>query len=94
MERDGIVADAVHTLQQYGMYSSCGPLENCRIAIVIDYTVRVVSQLARESKNTRKKSPIHENADTNITCDFGASDISRLGVAYLTHIERSLPRLY
>ena len=24
MERDGIVADAVHTLQQDGMYSSCG----------------------------------------------------------------------
>ena len=34
-------------------------------------------------KNT-KKSPIHENADANITCDFG--DISRLGVAYLTHV--------
>ena len=25
----------------------------------------------------RKKSPIHENADANITCDFGDSDISR-----------------
>ena len=24
-----------------------------------------------------KKSPIHENADTNITCDFGDGDISR-----------------
>ena len=35
-------------------------------------------------KNT-KKSPIHKNADTNITCDFGDGDISRLGVAYLTH---------
>ena len=33
-----------------------------------------------------KKSPIHENADVNITCDFGDSDISRLGVAYLTHV--------
>ena len=32
-----------------------------------------------------KKSPIHENADANITCDFGDGDISRLGVAYLTH---------
>ena len=28
------------------------------------------------AKNT-KKSPIHENADTNITCDFGDGDISR-----------------
>ena len=27
-------------------------------------------------KNT-KKSPIHENADANITCDFGDGDISR-----------------
>ena len=24
----------------------------------------------------RKKSPIHENADANITCDFGDGDIS------------------
>ena len=32
-----------------------------------------------------KKSPIHENAEANITCDFGDCDISRLGVAYLTH---------
>ena len=36
-------------------------------------------------KNTEKKSPIHENADANITCDFSDGDISRLGVAYLTH---------
>ena len=28
------------------------------------------------AKNT-KKSPIQENADTNITCDFGDGDISR-----------------
>ena len=27
------------------------------------------------AENT-KKSPIHENADTNITCDFGDGDIS------------------
>ena len=36
-------------------------------------------------KNT-KKSPIHENADANITWDFGDGDISRLGVAYQTHV--------
>ena len=33
-----------------------------------------------------KKSAIHENADANITCNFGDRDISRLGVAYLTHV--------
>ena len=46
-------------------------------------------------KNT-KKSPIHENADANITCDFGDGDISRLGVANQKHghIHSSLPRLY
>ena len=33
-----------------------------------------------------KKSPIHENADENITCDFGDGDISRLGVANQTHV--------
>ena len=32
-----------------------------------------------------KKSPIHYNADANITCGFGDGDFSRLGVAYLTH---------
>ena len=36
-------------------------------------------------KNT-KKSPIHENADANTTCNFSDSDISLLGVAYLTHV--------
>ena len=29
------------------------------------------------AKNTIKKSPIHENADANITCDIGDGDISR-----------------
>ena len=29
------------------------------------------------AKNT-KKSQIHENADANITCDFGDGDISRI----------------
>ena len=32
-----------------------------------------------------KKSPNHENADANITCNFRDGDISRLGVGYLTH---------
>ena len=27
-----------------------------------------------------KKSPIHENADANITCDFGDGDISRFRI--------------
>ena len=45
-------------------------------------------------KNSRKKSPIHENADANITCDFGDGDISRLGVAYLTHVINTVARLY
>ena len=29
------------------------------------------------SAKIRQKSPIHENADSNITCDFGDGDISR-----------------
>ena len=37
-------------------------------------------------KNTKQKSPIHENADANITCDFGDGDVSRLGVANQTHV--------
>ena len=35
-----------------------------------------------------KKSPNHENADANTTCNFRDHDISRLGVAYLTHVIR------
>ena len=35
-------------------------------------------------KNT-KKLPNHENACANIPCNFRDRDISRLGVAYLTH---------
>ena len=40
-------------------------------------------------KNTKKKSPIHENADANITCDVGDGDISRLGGAYQTHLKHT-----
>ena len=36
-------------------------------------------------KNTTK-SAIHQNADANITCDFGDSDIIRLGAAYIIHV--------
>ena len=32
-----------------------------------------------------KKSVILENADKNITCNFGGGDIRRLGVTYLIH---------
>ena len=48
------------------------------------------------AKNT-KKSPIHENADANITCDFGDGDIShsrsRLPHTH-TWTATSLARLY
>ena len=33
----------------------------------------------------RKKSPIHENADAKITCDFGDGDISRFRSRLPTH---------
>ena len=40
-------------------------------------------------QNSRKKSPIHENADANITCDFCDGDINRsrsfLSTTGLTH---------
>ena len=47
------------------------------------------------AKNT-KKSPIHENADANITCDFGDGDISRSRSRFThtrTHTHTSLARL-
>ena len=33
------------------------------------------SSVKTVNAKTTKKSPIHENADANITCDFGDSDI-------------------
>ena len=42
------------------------------------------------AKNT-KKSPIHENADANIACDFGDGDISRSRSRFTdTHIASSI----
>ena len=45
-----------------------------------------IQQTKKKKKKNEKKSPIHENADASITCDFGDGDVSRLGVAYLTHV--------
>ena len=43
------------------------------------------------AKNTGGKSPIHENADVNITCDFGDGDISRCTSRLpASHIVRSI----
>ena len=44
----------------------------------------------------RKKSPIHENADANITCDFGDGDTSRYRSRFTHtggHTHASLARL-
>ena len=51
-------------------------------------TRRVKSGRCVKSMNPKNmiKSPIHENADAIITCDFGDSDISRVGVAEQTHV--------
>ena len=46
------------------------------------------------TKNT-KKSPIHENADANITCDFGDSEISRSRSLFThTRADASIARLW
>ena len=52
-----------------GMFTLHWPTE--RIACIFNKVVKTMN-----AKNT-KKSPIHENADANITCDFGDGDISR-----------------
>ena len=51
----------------------------CKVSSLYQQTRRNLKNV-----NTKKITPIHENADTNITCDFGDGDISRSGVAYLT----------
>ena len=53
-----------------------------------------IHQIGRSAKSMNlkdtKKSPIHENADANITCDFGDDDISRLGVANHLHTSTNI----
>ena len=49
-------------------------------------TRRVKSDRCIKSMNPKNKtkSPIHENADANITSDFGEGDITRIGVGFHT----------
>ena len=46
------------------------------IACIFVYSTKWPYLKTMNAKNT-KKSPIHENADANITCDIGDGDISR-----------------
>ena len=41
------------------------------------YIQQIVRKLKTVNAKNTKKSPIHENADANITCDFVDGDISR-----------------
>ena len=65
-------------------------MHGCKVQSAPTTTVRCISSLHAYSyiqqsgrsvksmnANNRKKSPIHENADANITCNFGDGDISR-----------------
>ena len=76
--------DARRPIARIRMRRSWGPPAGVRCRC----TQRVKSGRCIKSMNPKNtsKSPIHENADTNITCDFGGSDISRLGVANQTHV--------
>ena len=46
------------------------------MALIFIYSTKWPYIKTMNAKNT-KKSPIHENGDANITCDFGDGDISR-----------------
>ena len=59
------------------------------IACIFIYSTKWPYVKTTNAKNT-KKSPIHENADANITCDFG--DISHCRSRF-THTHASLARL-
>ena len=59
-------------------------MHGCKIQSAPTTTVSCISshaysyiQQRGRSVETMKESPIHENADANITCDFGDGDISR-----------------
>ena len=62
----------------------------CTRSFMACILINIIQQTRRNLKNMNpkntNKSLIHENADTNITCDFCDRDISRLGVAYLIHV--------
>ena len=60
--------------------SACAP-DVSRLLSLHAYSYIQQSCRSLKSMNAKdEKSPIHENADANITCDFGDGDISRLGV--------------
>ena len=68
------------------------PLHQFMACIFINYYSTNWPQRKKyECQKYENKSPIHENADANITWDFGDGDISRLGVG--CHIHTSLARL-
>ena len=52
------------------------PNVHCRVSDIFNNFFSGRSVKTMNAKNT-KKSPIHENADANITSDFGDGDIIR-----------------
>ena len=59
---------------QSALTTTVGCISSLHAYSCIQQSGRSVKSL--NAKNP-KKSPIHENADANITCDFGDGDISR-----------------
>ena len=58
----------------------------CRVSEPHVHCMRIGRSVKTMNAKNVKKSPIHENAGANITCDFCDGDISRYGVGFHTHV--------
>ena len=66
------------------MFTSHWPAERIAYTSGLIYMHNIIHYIQQSGRSVKtmnvknmKKSPIHENADANITCDFGDGDISR-----------------
>ena len=92
-------AASIHCMHNLPSPIKYNGLTHTVYAISRQHAYTYIQQIGRKlksmnAKNT-KKLPIHENADANITCDFGDGDISRYRSRFPhTHTASPLARLY
>ena len=73
---DGATACSMRETRETALLHACKVQLHQLIVCIFIYSTKWPYVKTMNGKNT-KKSPIHENADANITCDFGDGDISR-----------------
>ena len=74
--RDGATACSMREPSETALLHGCKVQLHQLIACIFIYSKSGRNLQTMNARNT-KKSPIHENADANITCDFGDGEIIR-----------------